>query len=234
MQLCPVAINLQWMLIFLLCAHPALSQAQPYPYQDSRYTEYGVDFALDISHLKMDLESDGQPRHTTLNRFGISLYDAQASNLTYGMLAGSSYLDMDDEPAIAGEPFSGYYFGLALRADLIEQPRLRLGGYYLFQQTDASSDTGSANLDWYEWQLYSSLRVSLGPSLGVVMTGAFTGVDADLHIRGDTPASQNLSLKGETQGQIGLEMLFPGEGRASISLVGGNQSGIRFEFGRVF
>ena len=202
--------------------------------QHTAYPDYGIDFALELSRLEMDLEANNITYPANQKRISVHVFDTTNTNVTYGFLAGSSYLSLDNDPATTGLQPDGFHFGLAIRTDVFEDPRLRLEGQYLYQELQDKTSTDTVTMDWYEWQINSSIRFGLSPRWGIILGGGYSNVDADRRVSGSSPQTLHLSLDTAAQGTLEFEMLFPGEGRASLTIVRGNQDGIKLNFARRF
>lgn len=199
-----------------------------------RYPDYDLDFALELSRQALELSAADQDYTIRQSRLGLVLFDISDPVVNYGFIAGYTALDIEDDAVTAGVQPDGYHFGLTLRTQVFEQPRARLQAHYLFQEVSDATDTDSITLSWHEWQVSASLRFALTPRSGVILGGGYSDVEADRRSSGATDDTLHLKAKTHGHGYLQLEMLFPENGRASLSITRGAQQGLVMNFSRDF
>ena len=99
-------------------------------------------FALELSHLKIDLNDGQQTVDTTTNYAGITSFQLREGKLQPGISLGYTYLSTDNQAVTAGMQLEGFYIRPAIRGVVIDNPHisLTLTGSYLFQRVEDSPE----------------------------------------------------------------------------------------------
>lgn len=197
-------------------------------------TTSGLDFSLQLSRIDLRLEAAGITYPVDLKRINVLMFEESPTNIDLGLMLGNSYLSLEQDGPSAGLSLNGFHLGLIGRRAFGNNPRFNLQGHILYQKLQDVTPSTTVTLDWFEWQLASSLRLALNRDWGLILGAGYTGIDADRRVSGSINQTLGMSLKKPLHGELGIEMLSAGGGRVRLTGYGGGQQGLSLDFARRF
>lgn len=214
-------------ILALLLSSPGFAQSWQQP-PDT------LDFALNISRQELDLHKGNTLYPVDISQIGVTVFNLSNPNVHYGFIAGYSYLGLENDSPSAGLSLNGSHLGLALRLESSFYPRIRAQGQYLFQQLGATDSGNTITLDWYEWQLESSVRFALVDAIGLSLGVSYTDTDATRRLRGAANSTLSMTLEDNVTAWMELDKATIPSGYVSLTLYRGAHDGLMFSFARLF
>ena len=193
-------------------------------------------FALELSHLKIDLNDGQQTVDTTTNYAGITSFQLREGKLQPGISLGYTYLSTDNQAVTAGMQLEGFYIRPAIRGVVIDNPHisLTLTGSYLFQRVEDSNANQSATLKWYQPQLDVEALWRFTQQMTLRAGGLYGRIDADESLSGDVNQTINLKKSSALGGYVGLEFDLGDDGQIGFLVHQGLGDGATLYFQRQF
>lgn len=198
------------------------------------HSYYPMDFSLSLSHSVLDLEKNNIRYSINQRRISATFYDISNPSFMAGLIIGSSYLSIGNDPVSEGLSLDGYHIGFSINALTPGNPQLGLHGYYLFQETNGTNSLRTVTIDSQEWLMEALLHISVTPQWGFKLGGGMSGIDTERRVSGDF--NETLTLKPDTgfQGTVGFEYHPYPSGRINLVFSRGIYTGTRLVFGRTF
>lgn len=200
----------------------------------NNFSDYPVDFSLSFSHSNLDLEQNSTIYSINQRRISATLYDISNPSLTAGVILGSSYLSLNNDPVTAGFSLNGYHMGLAINTFTRSNPKLGLHGSYLYQETEGSNNQRSIKMNWHEWLIETLFSISVTSHWGFNLGAGMSGVDTERRVSGDINETLRMKSNNGFQGKVEFEYHPYPSGRISLMITRGIYEGTRLIFARTF
>jgi len=161
--------TLLWVLILMLTTPVLADSVSPYDLYDDPF-----EFTLTFSNNDIDLQDGDINYPATMDRISFSILSIDNEHIQWGFVAGSSYLSLDNDTALAGMNLNGYHAGFTLRGHAGTNPQLGLRGVYRYQETRNEFATQSATISWHELNIAATGKILLGQHLGLGLAWVFS------------------------------------------------------------
>ncbi|WP_455218336.1 hypothetical protein [Kaarinaea lacus] len=204
---------------------------------DNQYrhtTNYPVDFSLSFSQVNLDLDSNGRTYSIYQRRISAALFHINSPSLRSGINLGSTYIDLDDDSATSEFGFNGNHIGITVMGSKGNNPRFGISAQYLYQELTGENSQRTATLSWLEWHTEASLEFDLGPYWTINTGIGLVGIDARRKVSGDINNTLKLKESSAFQGRVRFDLNTYPDGRISLVLNRGMNTGTMLVFARGF
>jgi hypothetical protein len=235
----PHSKNLRWFLCFIIntlalfCFHPNAIAETRYSSFNNNY-QSPTDFSLSFSNTDLNLESNNTIYPVAQDRVSVLMVTRITTNLDIGLILGSNFTSLDNDPATAEFPLNGSHIGFSVHQTFGNDLQIGLYAYYIYQQATGENTLRKATLTWHEWLTEATLRLRLSNHWAVIAGGGFTGLNVDRQVKGDINETTNMKLKDNVQGRIAIELLTAPGDRIRLTLNRGAYEGLDLTFAHAF
>ena len=200
------------------------------------YTERPVDFALSLSHHRLDLDYGGTAIDTAVDRIGIVWRERFSERLLLGLAGGYSFLTQSNNPPLAGRELSGYHAGFLLDLDLFTYRRgsVSLHGAWLYQKMDDDNGTQQVAISWREPSVVLRASLKVGDALVAYGGARYGTVDGNQRLSGTINETREISQTNRGGGFIGLQLNLEDNGYIGATAATGFDRYTGIYFGRRF
>ncbi len=241
----PHSKSLRWFLcvfvntLALFCLHQnAMAETHYSTLSNSFNNDFNhqspVDFSLSFSRTDLNLESNNVTYPLVQNRMSALLVNRVSDNLNIGLIIGSNYTSLDNDPATSGFSLNGNHFGFSVSEIFGNDLQIGLYAYYIYQQAKGENTLRTASLTWHEWLAEATLRLRLGNHWAIIAGGGIMGIDADRRVSGDINETIRMELANEFQGRMAIELLTSPTDRIRLTLNRGAFDGFELNFAHAF
>ena len=193
-----------------------------------------VDFSLSFSRTDLNLESNNVTSPLIQNRASALFVSRVSDNLNIGLIIGSNYTSLDNDPATSGLSLNGNHFGFSVNQIFGNNLQIGLYAYYIYQQAKGENTLRTASLTWHEWLAEATLRLRLGNHWAIIAGGGVTSIDTDRRVSGDINETIRFKLANEFQGRMAIEIHTAPADRIRLTVNRGALDGVELSFAHAF
>ena len=196
--------------------------------------EYPTNFSLSFSYANLDLEENNTTFKVNQRRISASILNPVNPYIDIGLILGSSYLGLDNDPLTTGIDLNGNHIGFLIMGDVGTNTLLKYRAYYLYQDAKGSNTLRSATLTWIEWLTEASVNIGIGSSWALNLGAGLLGIEARRRVKGDINNTLTLQHHADFQGRFSVDIYTDPGGEISINIVRRAQNGASLSFSRDF
>jgi hypothetical protein len=200
---------------------------------DSHY-QSPTDFSLSFSNTDLNLKSNNTIYPVAQDRVSVFMVTRITTTLDIGLILGSNFASLDNDPATAEFSLNGSHIGFSVQQIFGKDLQIGLYAYYIYQQATGENTLRKATLTWHEWLTEATLRLRLSNHWAIIAGGGFTGLDVDRRVKGDINETTAMNLNGSAQGRMAIELLTAPGDRIRLTLNRGAYEGLDLAFAHAF
>ena len=198
----------------------------------SRMADNPANFSLSFLYSNVDLKTNNTIINVNQRRISASIFNTINPYLDIGLVLGSSYLGIDNDSLTEGIDLNGNHIGFLVQGAVGNNTQVGYRAYYLYQDAKGTNTLRSATITWVEWLTEASLRLNIGSSWTLNLGGGLLGIEARRHVNGDINDSQTLKNNADFQGHLSISLHTRPDGKITMNIFRGAQSGSMLTFSR--
>jgi hypothetical protein len=193
-----------------------------------------VDFSLSFSITDLNLQSNNVVYPVVQSRISALLVNRISTHLNIGLIIGSNYISLENDPAIAEFSLNGNHFGFSVKQTFGNDLQIGLHAYYIYQQARGENTLRTASLTWHEWLAEATLRLRLGKHWAIIAGGGVVDLDVDRRVKGDVNETIRMELKDSVQTRMAIEILTAPADRIRLTVNRGAFDNFQLTFAHAF
>ncbi len=198
--------------------------------------EKQLDFNVHLQSVKSDWRYDNARRRTRISRAGFGWSESFGPYLSAGLLLGYLDLSQADNPLDVAKLSSGYYGGLQLDGQIIENRYLKLKLNLSLLYNETQNQDASQNLTnvWTQIEMKLLARIPVSERLGLRLELNSYRLRGEQRNSGAISSINNFTHDQSMGYSTGLDLAVDRNASIGFDWSGGNREGGRIYFRRLF
>jgi len=220
----------KYLILTSLFCLPFTLNAQAFGYENQ------VDFNVHLQSVKSDWRYDNAQRQTRISRAGFGWSESLGRYLSAGLLLGYLDLSQADNPLDTAKLSSGYYGGLQLDGQIIENRYLKLKLNLSFLYNDTQNQDASQNISniWTQTEVKLLARIPLSDRLSLRLDLNSYQLRGEQRNSGSVSSINKFNQDQSTGYSAGLDVAVDRNASIGFDWSGGSREGGRIYFRRLF
>lgn len=194
-----------------------------------------IDFALRLSHHRIDLDYAGTTIDTKADRAAFHWQERYGDDFQLGLIAGVTSLSQSNNLVTAGQELKGYHIGVSFDVTFVRTNRFDgfVNGDWLYQRVDhEDAQQQRVVLVTREPNLRAGVGFLVAPSVRFYAGARYGDVSGEQRLSGPVNETRRIQTNDEAGGFGGIELRLSDDGYIRLDAETGSDRRVSLSLGR--